>query len=155
MLILFCGVTREELQGEGICIDLLIDGGSSDEQLNIYELETWTYLLEKYNCIDIIFIDGGIYGSFKTVEVKEKVLNIIQTFCKKGLIIYGNHLLKRFNIPDVNTCTDLLRRNQNLPFTYIPVERYTMENFKYAYNNSAYLKKIQKIRVTTEYICKF
>ena len=152
---LFCGVTKEELQGEGICIDLLIDGGTSDEKLNIYELKTWEYLLEKYNYVDIIFIDGGIYGSFQTFEVKEKVLNIIQRFCKKGLIIYGNHLLKRFNIPNVKSCTDLLQRSKNLPFTYIPIKEYTSTNFKIAYNNSAYLKKIQKVRVSTEYVCKF
>ena len=29
-----------------ICIDLLIDGGTSDEKLNIYELKAWEYLLE-------------------------------------------------------------------------------------------------------------
>lgn len=159
-MILYCGVTKEEIFPSeifkpGICVDLLIDGGTSDEPLNIYEVDTWKQLLEKYKDVDYIFIDGGIYGSFNTVESKKEILNIIQVFCKKALIIYGEHMLKRFYTIGVRKGTDLLQRHQQLPFTYIPVQQYTMENFKAAYNQSHLLTRMQKLRVITEYSSKF
>ena len=159
-MILYCGVTKEEIFPSeifkpGICVDLLIDGGTSDEPLNIYEVDTWKQLLEKYKNVDYIFIDGGIYGSFNTVESKKEILNIIQVFCKKALIIYGEHILKRFYTIGVRKGTDLLQRHGNIPFTYIPVQQYTMENFKAAYNQSHLLTRMQKLRVMSEYSSKF
>jgi len=154
-MILYCGVTKEEIFEPGICVDMMIDGGTADEALNIYEVDTWKQLLEKYKTIDYIFIDGGIYGSFDTVESKKEILDIIQNFCKKGLIIYGDHMLKRFYTIGVQKGKDLLQRHLNLPFTYIPVQQYTMENFKAAYNQSHLLTRMQKLRVITEYSSKF
>tara|TARA_X000000950_G_C13843796_1_gene631396 strand:+ start:986 stop:1450 length:465 start_codon:yes stop_codon:yes gene_type:complete len=154
-MILYCGVTKEEIFEPGICVDMMIDGGTADEPLNIYEVDTWKQLLEKYNDVDYIFIDGGIYGSFKTLENKKEILDIIQIFCKKALIIYGEHILKRFYTIGVRNGKDLLQREENLPFTYIPVGQYTMENFKAAYNQSHLLTRMQKLRVMTEYSSKF
>lgn len=159
-MILYCGVTKEEIFPEdifapGICVDLMIDGGTSDEPLNIYLVDTWKQLLEKYKEVEYIFIDGGIYGSFDTLESKKAILDIIQVFCKKALIIYGEHMLKRFYTIGVRKGKDLLQRHQGLPFTYIPVRQYTMENFKAAYNQSSLLTRMQKIRVMTEYSSKF
>jgi len=154
-MILYCGVTREEIKEEGICVDLMIDGGTSDVPLNIYLVETWKHLLKTYKDVDYIFIDGGIYGSFANLESKNEILNIIQIFCKKALIIYGDHILKRFYTIGVRKGKDLLQRNDNIPFTYIPVRQYTMENFKTAYNKSYLLTRMQKLRVITEYNAKF
>lgn len=159
-MILYCGVTKEEIFPSeifepGICVDLMIDGGTADEPLNIYLVDTWKQLLEKYKEVDYIFIDGGIYGSFDTVESKKAILDIIQVFCKKALIIYGEHMLKRFYTIGLRKGNDLLQRHQNLPFTYIPVAQYTMENFKAAYNQSHLLTRMQKLRVMSEYSCKF
>tara|TARA_B100000519_G_C14080792_1_gene361439 strand:+ start:21 stop:500 length:480 start_codon:yes stop_codon:yes gene_type:complete len=159
-MILYCGVTKEEIFPSeifepGICVDLMIDGGTADEALNIYLVDTWKHLLKKYKDVDYIFIDGGIYGSFDTVQNKKEILNIIQVFCKKGLIIYGDHMLNRFYTDGVRKGKDLLQRHQNLPFTYIPVHQYTMENFKAAYNQSALLTRMQKLRVISEYSSKF
>tara|TARA_B100001059_G_C17785909_1_gene557063 strand:+ start:528 stop:1016 length:489 start_codon:yes stop_codon:yes gene_type:complete len=162
-MILYCGVTKEEIFGFEssplpiICVDLMIDGGTADEPLNIYEVDTWKQLLEKYKDVDYIFIDGGIYGSFKDLESKKEILDIIQIFCKKALIIYGDHMLKRFRpyTIGVRKGKDLLQREQNLPFTYIPVRQYTMDNFKAAYNQSHLLTRMQKLRVMTEYSSKF
>ena len=156
-MILCCGVTREELVSdrECVCVDLLIDGGTADEQLNFYKLDTWKKLIEKYTEIDYIFIDGGIYDSFNTLEEKEEVIKIIQKFCKKGLIIYGDHMLKRFFTTGVRQGKDLLQRNLNVPFTFIPVEQYTMENFRLAYHKASYLSRLQKVRVASEFNCKF
>lgn len=159
-MILYCGVTKEEIFpveifAPGICVDLTIDGGTADEPLNIYVVDTWKHLLEKYKEIEYIFIDGGIYGSFDTLDKKKEVIGIIQQLCKKGLIIYGDHMLHRFPTDGVRQGKDLLQRQENLPFTYIPVEQYTVENFKAAYNKSAYLSRLQKIRVIAEYSGKF
>ncbi len=154
-MILYCGVTKEEIFEPGICVDLLIDGGTSDEPLNIYEVDTWKQLLEQYKQVDYIFIDGGIYGYFDTVESKKEILDIIQNFCKKALIIYGEHMLKRFYTIGVRKGKDLLQRHEKLPFTYIPVQQYTMENFKAAYNQSHLLTRMQKLRVMSEYSSKF
>ena len=154
-MILYCGVTKEEIKQDGVCVDLLIDGGKADEQLNIYHLKSWTYLLEKYKTFDYIFIDGGIFGNFDTIKIKEKIINIIQKICEKGLIIYGEHLLRRFNIEGICKGEDLLQRKQNLPFTYIPIQQYTMKNFDLAYNKSSLFQRMQKIRVITEYQSKF
>lgn len=159
-MILYCGVTKEEIFptdmfAPGICVDLMIDGGTSDEPLNIYLVDTWKQLLEKYKEVDYIFIDGGIYGSFKDLESKKAILDIIQVFCKKALIIYGDHMLKRFYTIGVRKGKDLLQRHQDLPFTYIPVRQYTMDDFKAAYNQSHLLTRMQKIRVMTEYSSKF
>ena len=38
-MILYCGVTKEEIFEPGICVDMMIDGGTADEPLNIYEVE--------------------------------------------------------------------------------------------------------------------
>lgn len=154
-MILYCGITREEICEPGICVDLMIDGGTADEPLNIYLVDTWKQLLEKYKEVDYIFIDGGIYGSFKDLESKKEILDIIQVFCKKALILYGDHMLKRFYTIGVRKGNDLLQRNDNIPFTYIPVRQYTMENFKTAYNKSYLLTRMQKLRVITEYNAKF
>ena len=159
-MILYCGVTKEEIFPydafkKGICVDMMIDGGTADEALNIYKVDTWKQLLEKYKDVDYIFIDGGIYGSFDTVESKKEILDIIQLFCKKALIIYGEHMLRRFYTIGVRKGKDLLQRHQNLPFTYIPVQQYTMENFKAAYNQSHLLTRMQKLRVMSEYSSKF
>ena len=159
-MILFCGVTKEELVNlqeydDSICVDLLIDGGTADEVLDIHEVNTWIHLLKKYKTVDYIFIDGGIYGSFNTLEDKEKICNIIQNFCKKALLIYGEHVLKRFYTVGVRSGKDLLKRNHNLPFTYIPVKQYSMSNFDNAYQKSSYLTRLQKIRVIAEYASKF
>ena len=156
-MILYCGVTKEEIStcGPGICVDLLIDGGTADEQLNIYKVDTWKQLLEKYKNVDYIFIDGGIYGSFQNLESKNEILSIIQIFCTKALIIYGEHMLRRFYTIGVRQGKDLLQRDQILPFTYIPIRQYTMDNFKSAYNKSSYLTRMQKIRVMSEYSSKF
>ena len=153
-MILYCGVTKEEILKPGICVDLMIDGGTADEPLNIYLVDTWKQLLEKYKEVDYIFIDGGIYGSFKDLESKKEILDIIQVFCKKALIIYGEHMLKRFYTLGVRNGKDLLQR-QNLPFTYIPVQQYTMSNFKAAYNQSHLLTRMQKLRAMVEYSSKF
>ena len=72
-MILYCGVTKEEIFEPGICVDMMIDGGTADEPLNIYEVGTWKQLLEKYKDVDYIFIDGGIYGSFKDLESKKEI----------------------------------------------------------------------------------
>jgi len=154
-MILYCGVTKEEIFEPGICVDIMIDGGTADEPLNIYEVDTWKQLLEKYKQVDYIFIDGGIYGYFDTVESKKEILDIIQNFCKKALIIYGEHMLKRFYTIGVRNGKDLLQRHGNIPFTYIPVQQYTMENFKAAYNQSHLLTRMQKLRVMSEYSSKF
>ena len=154
-MILYCGITREEICEPGICVDLMIDGGTADEPLNIYLVDTWKQLLEKYKEVDYIFIDGGIYGSFKDLESKKEILDIIQVFCKKALILYGDHILKRVYTIGVRKGKDLLQRHQDLPFTYIPVRQYTMENFKTAYNQSSLLTRMQKLRVITEYSSKF
>lgn len=154
-MILYCGVTKEEIFTPGICVDLMIDGGTADEPLNIYLVDTWKQLLEKYKEVDYIFIDGGIYGSFKDLESKKAILDIIQVFCKKALIIYGEHILKRFYTLGVRNGKDLLRRHQKLPFTFIPVQQYTMRNFKAAYNQSHLLSRMQKLRAMVEYSSKF
>lgn len=154
-MILYCGVTKEELVQHGICVDLLIDGGTSDEQLNIYHMQTWKYLLEKYKEVEFIFIDGGIYGGFESIESKTKIVNVIQKFCKGSIIIYGNHMLKRFSIKNIKEGNDLLERKCDIPFTCIPVEQYTMENFHDAYKKSTYLTNMQKVRVNSEYYNKF
>ena len=64
-------------------------------------------------------------------------------------------MLKRFYTIGVRKGKDLLQRNDNIPFTYIPVRQYTMENFKTAYNKSYLLTRMQKLRVITEYNAKF
>ena len=43
-------------------------------------------------------------------------------------------MLKRFFTTGVRQGKDLLQRNLNVPFTFIPVEQYTMENFRSAYH---------------------
>lgn len=154
-MIIYCGVTKEEIFAPGICVDLMIDGGTADEPLNVYLVDTWKHLKRKYKSVEYIFIDGGIYGSFETLDTKKEVINIIQQVCKKGLIIYGRHMLRRFSIPSVCKGEDILQREQNLPFTYIPVEAYTMQNFKLAYDMSLYLTQLQKLRVMSEYSSKF
>ena len=63
-------------------------------------------------------------------------------------------MLKRFYTLGVRNGKDLLQR-QNLPFTYIPVQQYTMSNFKAAYNQSHLLTRMQKLRAMVEYSSKF
>lgn len=159
-MLLCCGVTREELKANHehtICVDLLVDGGTSDHKYNIFYEKTWQKLLRKYgeNAFTYIFIDGGMYGSFQTVDVKGKVMNILQKLCSKGIILYGHHLFLRFSITGVKLIHDLLERPEKLPFSYIPIEKYNMKTFDTVLIKCTHLQRLQRVRTTVEYYSKF
>ena len=88
-MILYCGVTKEEIFEPGICVDMMIDGGTADEPLNIYEVGTWKQLLEKYKDVDYIFIDGWIYGSFKDLKNSLRMTSLSKLIPEYAINVVG------------------------------------------------------------------
>lgn len=153
-MILACGVTREEIkESNWLSCDLLVDGGTTDIQLNIYDLTTWQYILDKYGekAFQIIFFDGGLYDKFTNVQEKSEAVTLIQKLCVRGIVKYGTHMLLRGKKKDVVLCDDPLKRGMNLPFTYIPIQMYTMANMSEIFRGSLRASSYRSIRMRTEF----
>lgn len=153
-MILACGVTREEIkESNWVSCDLLVDGGTTDIQLNIHEMSTWNYILTKYGekSFETIFFDGGMYDKFSNVQEKSDTVDIVQKLCTKGVIKYGTHMLLRGKIKDVAFCNDPLDRGYNLPFTYIPIEMYTMANMNKVFRGLLRATTYRSIRMRMEF----
>ena len=127
---LYCCVTKEELIDDAVTVDLLVDGGTADVVANIFCVNTWDKLYRTYgnDAFERIFIDGGIYGSFTSLDEKEQIMCVMRALCKTSIILYGHHMLLRGDVARVELVDDPLRRK--IPCTRIPVEVYTMKNIK-------------------------
>ena len=150
---LYCGVVKSELIEAGICVDILLYGGEADFVANIYDLQTWRNIFDKYKDITDVIIDGGIHGTFKTLRKKEEIVSLIHANCSGNVIVYGSHLLLKTRCAKL--VRDPLKRRKSLPFTSIPAKFYTMENFKRAFESSETIRGYGKLRLKMEYYLKF
>jgi hypothetical protein len=152
---LCCGVTKEEVAHPCTTVDILLYGGTTDVEGNVYHVKTWRTVESKFpDGFETVFIDGGIHNNFKNLEEKELILNIIHTICKKKVIIYGDHLLRRYNVGEAKTCPDPLARHEDVMFTEIPIQQYTLENMKLAVDRATG-GYYEVLRCKMEYHLKF
>lgn len=138
---LYCGATKEEVvayhPGMFKFVDLLLYGGSADHQCNVFLKETWEMLLNTYGrkSFKRIFIDGGLHGGFQTFADKCRVVEIIQTMCSGHIYVYGNHMLA----------------DGQGAYSKIPVERYTIENMREAYDRSPKQSPLARLALDMHY----
>lgn len=155
-MILYCGVVREEITLPGVCVDMLLYEGTTDIQGDIYEVDTWKLIKKKYpEKFSSIFIDGGIHNRFSSLNEKNEIMEIMRSLCTDNIIIYGKHLFQRYCVDGVTLCEDILKREQNLPFTNIPVAQYTMKNFQRIMSIVGNKNHFKSLRCNMEYKLKF
>jgi len=153
---LYCCVTNEELIDDAVTLDLLVDGGSADVVANIFCVQTWEMLYRTYgkNAFERIFIDGGVYGSFTSLDEKKKIMRIMRALCKISIVLYGHHMLLRGEVARVELVDDPLRRK--IPCTMIPVEVYTLKNIKAVFDKKQIdTVSYQRIRCQLDFYQKF
>jgi hypothetical protein len=154
MMWLCIGLTLEEVppdtEEEWVTCDLLLYGGSTTIYGNCFRVETWRKILEVYgeNYFTHIFIDGGLHG---ILDNKSEIVSILHCLATRGIIKYGTHSLLRAGVDNVEKYDDPLGRNIFAPFTFIPIEKYTMENMEVAAATlSGETRTLDSIRVQYE-----